>query len=332
MNAIDLIIERMDVERLLEHYQFDKLKTNSRMYRSCCKLHEGDNPNGFVIDSETGLYYCHTGGCGGGDIFTLVEKMENITFTEAVRWLADFYGIDLTNVQITERKAKHVKDMKAWIEAIKSRRKTEKVAFHIEEPIKDVKKFRNFKESTLKRFNVGYVDSVKLEKKNRTNDGENSYYTLKKRLVIPIIQDGKQVGMSFRRIVNTDIPKWSHQPANIVTGDLLYNFDEAKGEFEIVLVEGSFDVWAFHEIGVVSVATYGAHLTDEQYKLLMRTGADITLAFDGDEAGRTITNKVLEMFKNKATLRYIHFEEGEDPASIPREELKKRYDERVKRL
>lgn len=324
MDAVTLLEEHVDVVRLLEHYDFDKMRNEGVMIRSCCKLHGGNNPSAFVINSETGLWYCHTGTCGGGDIYTLVQVMEECSFSDAVKWVAEFFGVNIGDLQIIERKDKHLKEMRAWVKVMQSRKKSDMSPFALNVPVREVKKLRNFKEETLEHFKLGFVDEISLEK----NSG--GFYKLTNRLVFPIIQNGIQVGVSLRKTKAPDFPKWSHQPKAIRTNELLYNYDATKGQSEIVIVEGALDVWAFHEIGVVAVATFGAHITDEQYKLLMRTGADLVFAYDGDEAGRNATEKATNLFKNKANISYIPFGEEEDPASIEREQLKLNYEKRKK--
>lgn len=320
MDAVTLINDNLDTEKLLIHFDFDKIRTSGDITRSCCKIHGGINPSAFVINNETGLWYCHEM-CGGGDAYTLVEKMLNLSFPEAVRWLASFTGVDISNLTITERKSQHIEETKKFIKLMNNKKKSFN-NFSISEEIKGVKKYRNFLPSTLEYFGLGYVDKVKLDKRN----GET--YTLLQRLVFPIIFNNIQIGILFRRVNNQDYPKWSNQPVDLNFGDILYNYDNAVGSAVVVVCEGILDVWAFHEIGVTAVATLGAHITDEQYKLLLMTGADIVLAYDGDKAGREVVSKAKEMFKNKANLSYILFDEGTDPESIDREELNNRYSKR----
>lgn len=324
MDAVTIITEHLDVDRLLQHYDFDKINPDGDIVRACCKIHGGNNPTAFVINRETGLWYCHTGSCGGGDVFTLVQKMESCDFPSAVRWLANFFDIDINNLRITERKYQYVEELKSFIKTVKSKRKKVFQQFTIEEEIKEVTKYRDFKPETLEHFHLGYVESVKLKKR------DGAYYTLLHRLVFPISFNNIQVGISFRRTNSNDFPKWSHQPAHIETKELLYNYDEAKSSQIIAICEGISDVWAFYEIGVSAVCTFGAHITQEQYKLLLKTGADLVLAYDGDEAGKLVTERALKMFKYKANLYTIHLNDSEDPQSIGREELLKRYESRTR--
>jgi len=324
MDALTLLQEHVDVVQLLEHYDFDKMRNEGVMIRSCCKLHGGNSPSAFVINSETGLWYCHTGTCGGGDIYTLVQAMEEISFPNAVQWVAGFFGVSINDLQITERQDNYLKEVKAWVKTMQSHRKSDLTPFILDVPVREVKKFRTFKEETLEHFSLGFVDEISLEK----NSG--GFYKLKNRLVIPIIQNGVQVGASLRKTKAQDFPKWSHQPLSIKTNQLLYNYDAVHGQPRFVIVEGALDVWAFHEIGIPAVATFGAHVTEEQYKLLMRTGADLIFAYDSDEAGQNATQKVAELFRHKANIECVSFADGKDPESVEREQLKLNYERRVK--
>lgn len=325
MDAVTTIKQHMDIDRLLEHYDFDHVHTDGEMIRSCCKIHGGNNPNAFVISRETGLWYCFTGGCGAGDMFTLVQKMEKIEFKDAVNWLANFYEIDINNLEIIERKPDYIKELNKFIKMMKGKKKVSSTEYHITEEIKEVTRYRNFTPETLLHFKLGFVDSICLAKR----DGK--VYSLQKRLVFPIIFDGIQVGLSLRRTRTADYPKWSHQPATLETANLLYNYDSCKSVDSVILCEGITDVWAFHELGLNAVATFGAHVTDQQYKLILKTGcSEVVLAYDGDDAGKKAVNKCIELFKHKVKISIIDFESNEDPESISRSELIDRYRKRAR--
>lgn len=324
MDAITLITQHLDVEKLLNYYDFNGIKNDGEIIRCCCKLHGGNNPTAFVINRDSGLWYCHTGDCGGGDVFSLVQRMENIkSFHETVQWVSRFFNVDIQDLPIIEKKYDYMKDLQKFINIVKSKRKKEQKVFTIPETIKTVTKYREFKQETMNHFQLGFVESVSLTKRN----GEE--YTLYNRLVFPIIFNNKQIGISFRKTKTNDFPKWSHQPSHLETKDVLYNYDEAKFSNQIIICEGITDVWAFYENNLSAVATFGSHITNEQYKLLLKTGADLILAFDGDEAGKTATEKAIKMFKNKANISVIPFQVNEDPESITREELNKRYEYRI---
>jgi DNA primase len=317
MDATTYINQNLDVEKLLRHYNFEHITVHNDLIRACCKLHNGNNPTAFVINKNTGLWYCHTGNCGGGDIFTLVERFEGFSkneFPRTVRWLASFFNLDISNLTITQR-SNYLKELQQFIRTIQSTKPKQLSPFYIEEEIREVTKYRDFQYDTIKFFNLGYVESIKLTK--RSGDA----YYLRNRLVFPVFFNNIQVGVSLRRVNNNDYPKWSHQPVNVNFGDFLYNYDNVKAADKIVICEGITDVWAFHECNIPAVSTFGAHITNEQYKLLLQTGADLIFAFDGDEAGAIATKKAIELFKNKANIQQIIFGQNQDPASIKRKEL-----------
>jgi DNA primase len=320
VDALTVINEHIDMEKLLEHYDFDKIDAKGSMIRACCKLHGGSNPTSFVVNTRNNLWYCHTGGCGGGDAYTLTQKIEQVDFPTSVRIVAELFGINIDNLDIKERMSTYVEEMKKWT---KTMQKFNKKATHNEYIIPDetrpVTKFRQFKPETLAHFGLQHVELIHLLSR------EDKPYVLRNRLVFPITNNGIQIGVSLRRVKTIDVPKWSHQPVDLETRELLYNYDAIQGLSTVVIVEGIIDVWAYFEIGVQAVCTFGAHVTDEQYRLLMKTGADLIWSFDGDKAGRTVTEQALELFRNKANQYVVSFEEGEDPASIEREELKRRY-------
>lgn len=261
----------------------------------------------------------------GGDVFTLVQIMEKIDFYSSIQWLSNFFNVDITNLELADRKNSARKELDRFVQAIINRRKRKFEEYSIKEEVHKVKSYRGYSESTLSFFDVGYVEEIELEKKDGTGK-----YTVRNRIVFPIIFKGIKIGASLRRTKSNDYPKWSHQPSNIETGEILYNYDKTGGVSSVVVVEGIPDVLAFHEIGVTAVATFGAHMTDQQYKLLLKTGADIVLAYDGDKAGRAQTKKAFDKLKGKANISIVEFKEGQDPDNLKREELLRLYETRKK--
>jgi DNA primase len=326
MDAVTVINDHIDMEVLLEHYDFDKVKQSGRLIRACCKLHGGSNPTAFVVNTDNNLYYCHTGGCGGGNAYNLVMKLENCSFNRSVQILAGIFHVDIDNLEIIEHQPSYIKEMKAWIKTMKNLTKKKEVKeFTIHTPMRNVTKYKDFHTDTIAHFGLKYVESIDLFNK------EGKTYTLKNRLLFPVIQENVMVGISLRRIKSTDVPKWSHQPVRFDTNAFLYNFDEVKDQSIITICEGITDVWAYYEIGIPACCTFGAHLTDKQYALLMKTGADLVWSYDGDDAGRKATDFALKRFKYKANQYVVQLEEGDDPASISREELANRYGEKERR-
>lgn len=330
MDAVQYINENKDVVQLLHKVHAENIREDNVYIRSCCPIHGGDNPTAFVINKENGLWYCHTGACGGGDIFTLVQKTHNLNFQEAVLWLAELFGLDINNLEIKARQENYIKEVQNFISVMKKLVPISRSEVTLDFQMKPVVKLRNFKEETLKHFDVQYAEEVPLHNVSGTS------YKLNNRLVFPIIVAGKIVGYSLRATRASQVPKWSHQPAGLPTRELLYNIDSIKEYPDkniTSVVEGIFDVLACYEAGIVPVvATFGAHLTDMQYKLLLKTGKDVCLMYDNDDAGRLATRTAIEKLKYKTNIYLPTLPENKDPESISREELKLIYDNKRKIL
>lgn len=327
MDAVSVIKDNMNVEAILNYYKID-FEYFGDYIRCCCPIHKGDNPTAFVVNEDF-LWACHTSDCGAGDVFTFVEVMEDIGFPQAVKKVADILGIDINNLIIAERKNDYLKDVERFIKYIKSKkkRKEETKEYEVNAELHSVKKFRNFKEETLRHFDLTLAKEINLEKK------DGGTFTLYNRLVIPIIKDGIRIGVSLRKIKASDNPKWFHAPHTMKTGELLYNLDECQKYDVIIVCEGMFDVWRWREAGYPNaVCTFGAHLSDEQYRMLLRSGKDIVWSYDGDEAGLNATKEAIKMMKYKANQWVIKMPDGLDPGSCEIHELQELYNKRERVL
>jgi DNA primase len=323
MDALTLVNQNLDVERLLHHYDFDGISYEGTYIRACCKIHGGNHNQGFVINTETGLWYCHTGCKSGGDAFTLVQHMEGIPFAESVTWLASFTGVDIDGKVIVERKPTWFKELQAFLKVM-GKRKVQHNEYVLElNSAKKLAKYRSFESSTLEHFDVSYVEEVGLI------SAKGKPFVLRNRLCFPIRFRDINIAYSFRRVRNTDNPKWLHQPASFNAGEVLYNYDESVGADIVVIVEGILDVLAFHELGITAVATFGAHLTSSQLNLIFTAGVStIVVGFDGDQAGEDGAVKAKSLIGGRATVQRILFGRGDDPETISREELRRLYDKR----
>lgn len=322
VSAIDKINKYIDPFKLLEHYNFKRVEQYGDTIRACCKIHGGDNPSSFVYHLERGLWYCHTGDCGGGDAYTLVQKLEpELNFPRAVERVAEICSIDIEGLEIQERKSTYQKELENWIKVTKRKKsKVEHKPFTLDVPLKQVKQFRDFKEETLLHFGLQFTEELPMVTK------EGKLLFLKDRLIVPIIQNDKQIGISARKVRAKDFPKWVHLPKGIETGSLLYNIDACKEYTKIVLVEGAFDVWRYYEAGIKNVVcTFGSHITEEQYRQILKTGCDVVFSFDSDDAGKKALEQGKALFKHKVNMWEVSLPLGKDPGSCTPDELREYY-------
>ena len=325
MDAVSVIKQNIDVEKILRHYNVD-FKYFGDYIRCACPIHNGDNPTAFVINEDF-LWSCHTGGCGAGDVFTFVEQMEDLDFPKAVKKVAEILEIDIENLIIAERKNDYLKEVEKFLKYIKSKRKKRKLNEYIPRAeLTQVRSFRNFNEKTLQKFELKYTKEIELDKK------DGGTFKLYERLVIPIYVNEVQIGVSIRKIRAKDNPKWFHAPHTMETGNILYNIDNCKNDSEIIVCEGMFDVWSWYEAGFNAVCTFGAHLSEEQYRMLLRTGKNIIWCYDGDNAGLEATKKAVQMMKYKTNQWVIHLPEGADPGNCSSDDLKELYKQKERIL
>ena len=320
MDAVSVIKNNMDAEKILDYYNIQH-KYFGDFIRCCCPIHNGNNETAFVVNKDF-LWYCHTGDCGKGDVFHFIEAMEDVDFPQAVKIAAQILGIDIDNLVIAERKNDYVKELEKFLRYIKSKKKEQKEydEYVPKADLQSVRQFRSFKEETLRHFGLMYAKEIEIEKKS---GGEFKLY---ERLVIPIYKDDVKIGCSLRKIRATDTPKWFHIPHTMETGEILYNIEKCKEHKEIIVCEGLFDVWKWYEAGFENaVCTFGAHLTETQYRMLLRTGKDIVWSYDGDEAGLNATKKAIQMFKWKVNQWVVTMPDGKDPASLTTNELNDLY-------
>lgn len=330
MNAVECIRERLEPRKILEHYGFKDVKESHDAFRACCAIHGGDNPTSFIWNKQNNLWYCYTGeDCGGGDVFTLVEKMENISFHLAIIKTAKILEINIDGMEVGLNADRLQREQKQWLERQRKRRDRKSqtqseysLPYTRYYELEDILPYFNrFSVSSFKNFNAAFCSLFPTE---------NSM--LKKKLVIPIIQNNLCLGVALRDTTGSFGAKWMYQPNGLKTSNILYNLDKARrmveeeGCEEIILVEGIFDVWAYYEIRVRNVcAIFGSSLSSEQMKALLRLNVKITFSFDADEAGRRCAEDAARRLKNKADTANITLPCGKDPADCTEEELMTAY-------
>lgn len=328
MNIVDLLLSELEPMVVLKHYQFNCISEGENEIRACCKIHNGNNPTAFVWNKENNLWFCYTGDCGGGDVFTLIQKLENIDFLTAAKKLAEILLVDITNVSLSINPNKLKRENFKWIEQQKKSLKNKTEIKEYELPYtkyyKEHGTFNRFLKETLEHFSSKFCNLYPLESTIVYN-----------KLVIPIYNNTTLVGVALRSTANNVFPKWLFQPRELQVGRILYNLNAAKHyireQNEVIIVEGIFDVWAFYEIGILNVvAIFGSKIKQEQYATLLKLNTTVTLCFDNDSAGLKGTDNAIKVLKNKTELKTIDLPKDKDPADCSKEELLNAYLKRTK--
>ena len=319
-----------------------KVKKAGRSHMALCPFHQEKTPS-LSIDAARGLFYCH--GCHkGGDVFTLVQETQGMSFPEALQALARQAGITLRYNPVDGRKAAErerlVTAMRRAVEFYTRRLLSGPDAG----PARAYLRSRGYDRALIEKFGLGFSplrepslgtelrsagfsDAV-MERAglaiNRGRDGFRDRFW--GRIMFPIHDlKGDPVGFGARLLSGTG-PKYLNSPDTALyhKSRLLYGLHMARREISrddrAVVVEGYTDVIALHQAGMESaVATCGTALGEDHLEVLGRLGERIVLAFDADRAGADAVlrgERVSRRSGRRLDMRVAELPDGKDPADL----------------
>lgn len=324
-----------------------KLKRSGRSWKGLCPFHDENTPS-FHVTPDLGIYKCF--GCGeSGDVFNFVMDMEGVGFTEALRSLADRYGVSLPKEEDPEFDEEH-----HLREGIYHALRYAGVFFHRQlmesDQAEDARQYlakRGYDRKIMKRYGLGYspadgdklyraaVDSglneqylieAGLVKPSQRSDG--FYDTFRGRLMFPIFNpSGKVIAFAGRVLGNEKSAKYINSPQTKVynKSEVLYGVNFAKNDIrksdEVILVEGYTDVISLQQHGINNVAaSSGTSLTPQQMRVLHRYGEVITMIYDSDSAGQAAMKRGINIaLEEGMDVKLLELPEGEDPDSFVRQ-------------
>ncbi|WP_246043102.1 DNA primase [Fodinibius saliphilus] len=334
-----------DIVEVVEDYV--KLKRSGRSWKGLCPFHDENTPS-FHVTPDLGIYKCF--GCGeSGDVFNFVMEMEGVGFVEAMRSLADRYGVSLPEEDEEELTEEH-----NLREGIYHALKYAGVFFfrHLMETdqakkARDYLQKRGYNRQIIKKYGLGYAppDGEKLYK-TAIDSGINEEYLLEAGLIKPSKRDdgfydafrgrlmfpifnpsGKVIAYAGRILGKKKAAKYINSPQTKVynKSKVLYGINFAKNDIrkknEVILVEGYTDVISLQQAGINNVAaSSGTSLTPDQMKLLHRYGDTITMIYDSDSAGKRAMKRGINIALHEGMdVKLLELPEGEDPDSFVRQ-------------
>lgn len=309
---IKAIRQQADIVDVMSRYI--TLEKKGKDYKAICPFHDDHDPS-LSISTDKQIFKCFV--CGtGGNVFTFVQKIENISFLEAVCKVAELihYPLHMDTSQFQPK----VDQNQPLYDCVQSyiRFLTYELQSENGESVKRYLSQRKINEDIIKRFEIGYAPessrSVKYLKAKgfneqiltdtgliRTHDLD-TYAVFDNRLMIPIHdENGNPVGFTARRLnEDKDVAKYINTSETKIyhKGHLIFNYHRAK-EFakknkRCILVEGAMDVIAFEKADIhESIACLGTACTKEQIALLKRLNVPLVVCYDGDKAGKAATYK-----------------------------------------
>jgi DNA primase len=345
------IKERLDIVDVISGYL--KVEKAGINYKAKCPFHNEKTPS-FFISPTRQSFYCF--GCGEkGDIFSFVEKFENIDFKEALKTLADKAGIKLESFKeedgnkdekeevftVMEMAAKFYEENLAQnndgLEYLEKRGLTKdsvskwRLGFAKDE-WRNLHDFLESKKITReKMLEAGLIKKAQNTEENKNVD--KFYDTFRNRIMFPIFdQNGRVIAFSGRAMKEDEkTPKYLNSPETklFYKSEVLYGFNVAKNNIRkldyAVLVEGQMDLLMSHQAGVFNtVASSGTALTELHLKKLGRLSNRIILAYDCDNAGQKAARRAAEMaLAMGMEVKIASLPEGEDPDSVIKKDPEK---------
>lgn len=345
--TVDKIIETSRIEEVVG--DFVSLKRRGTSMIGLCPFHNERTPS-FHVSVAKGIFKCF--GCGqGGDSVRFIMEHEKATYPEALRYLANKYSIEIEEVENSpeEQAVNDRRESLYIVSGFAAKYFHEQMMGTDEGKTIGLSYFkeRGFRDDIIKKFELGYSPDVWdaltqqavkegyslqfLEDTGLTirKDNEKLYDRFRGRVMFPIHSfTGRVIGFGGRTL-KTDkaVPKYVNSPESDIyhKSNVLYGLFFAKKSIRdqdnCYLVEGYADVLSVHQAGVENVvASSGTSLTIEQIRLIGRFTKNITILYDGDEAGIKASLRGLDMILEEGlNVKVVLFPDGHDPDSYVQE-------------
>jgi DNA primase len=342
MEIVDQIRQTASIVEIAS--QYTTLKRRGNKHVGLCPFHSEKAPS-FTVDDEKQLFHCF--GCAaGGDIFTLVMEKENLSFPEALKYLAEKYNIPLPkkrefSPQLQKLEEKLFKINENTLAFFKKNLFATKEG---ENALNYLKK-RDISEKTIQELKIGYAlnswDSLLSFFKEKKvppklleqaglvlyNQKKDSYYDrFRGRIIFPIFSlTGKVVAFGGRTIFNAE-PKYLNSPDTPVysKGKILYGLNFSKKSIretgEVIIVEGYTDFLSLYQAGITNIAaSLGTSLTSQQVSLPLRFAPRMIVSYDGDAAGKKAACRAISLcFEKGVQVKILTLPQGIDPDSLIR--------------
>lgn len=332
---IDELVARNPIEDVVGQYV--NLKRSGANMFGLCPFH-GEKTASFSVAPDKGIYYCF--GCHkGGGVINFQMEVEGLSYPDAVRALAKRSGMAVPEDEQYE--SRYRAQERLWALHKEAAR-----FFHSQlyAPVgKDALDYalgRGMSKSILTTFGVGYApDSwdamVKAMRAKGYTDQElidsglvtksqknqNLFDRFRDRLMFPIIDvRGNVIGFGGRALKNDkDVAKYLNSPETLIFNKRknLFGLNLAKKNKEnsLILVEGNIDVVALHQYGFTNaVASLGTSLTEEQATLMTRYAEQVTLLYDGDQAGQNAAQRAIPILEKAGLqVKVLKMRDAKDP-------------------
>ncbi len=340
--TIQQIMARTDITDVVG--SFVKLKKRGTNLLGLCPFHNEKTPS-FTVSPSKEIYKCF--GCGkSGNTISFVMEHEKYSYPEALKWLAQRYGIEIEESFINDEQRQQLQTADNLYALNQFAQQFFTDQLHSTEEGQDVGlayfREREFSELIIKKFQLGYSPEQRDAFTNAAVAAQfnpalmiksglvaNRYDQLsdnyRGRVIFPIHNhSGKILGFGARTLKKTDTaPKYINTPENeiYVKSKILYGSYFARQAIdkanECLLVEGYTDVISLHQSGIENVvASGGTALTPDQLRLIKKYTNNLTIIYDGDAAGIKAALRGLDLaLEEGLQVQLVLIPDGDDPDS-----------------
>jgi DNA primase len=348
---IAAIREKVRIEDVVGDY-VQLRRAGADSMKGLCPFHDEKSPS-FHVRPNHGHFHCF--GCGeGGDVYAFIQKIEHVSFVEAVELLADRVGYTVTYTGSSTTNVQRDRGSRSRLLAANAAAQEFYAQALASDEAAEARKYlteRNFDAAVAAQFGCGFAPSgwdqltkhllrkgfefKELEAAGLSREGKRGPMDrFHRRLLWPIrVSSGETIGFGARRLFDDDQnqAKYVNTPETVLykKSQVLFGLDRAKRDIakghQAVVVEGYTDVMAMHLAGVTTaVASCGTAFGEQHLSMLRRLMMDdnffrgeLIYVFDGDAAGRAAAVKAFEGEQNLSGQSFVAVAaDGMDPCDL----------------
>ncbi len=357
--TIDKIMDAADIVEVVS--DFVSLRKRGVNYIGLCPFHDERTPS-FSVSPSKGICKCFSCGKGGNAAHFIMEH-EQMTYYEAIKYLAKKYNIEIAERELTEKEkvAKTTRESMLIVNEFAKDFFTKNLTETDEGRAIGLSYFkeRGFREDIIEKFGLGYspekrdalAEAAKKGGYNKdyliktglcieSQDGSSLIDRFRGRVIFPVYSlAGKVIAFGGRILKTNDkTAKYLNSPESEVyhKSNVLYGIYHAKSAMvkqnNCFLVEGYTDVLSMHQAGIENVvASSGTSLTNGQIRQIHRFTENITVLYDGDAAGIKASLRGIDMLLEEGMkVKVVLLPDGDDPDSFAKKQSASEFTEYIK--
>lgn len=341
-SSIEQVVNAIQIEQLIG--KFTPLKKAGANFTGLCPFHD-EKTGSFSVSVAKDSYKCFGCGVGGKSGVSFIMKHQRLSWIEAIKYIADFYNIQLEYEEYSEEKKKVYEHRERLFQCNELASKIyHEYLMHdkLSKPAMEYLFTRKFLFESVQEFNIGFapneskfltrklIEAGFLDEgielglvKTNSQTGDN-YDCFRNRIMFPITEErnGRVVGFGGRTLSkDKKEAKYINSPENALYSkkNVLYGFYESKQQIvkekRVFITEGYMDVTSMHATGInTTVASCGTALTVEHVALLKKFADEAIVVYDSDNAGINAFKKALPiLLENDFRVKFVMLPNEQDP-------------------